>query len=55
MTDKRIVEIIRGYIAMNSDNLTRPDMNNENHILALIRVVLDDDAAQRLPFQEKVK
>ena len=53
ITDKRIVEIIKGYIAMNSDNLTRPDMNSENHLLALVRVVLDDNAAQAAPFKER--
>lgn len=53
MTDKRIVEIIKGYIATNSDNRTRPDMNDENNLLTLIRVVLDDDAASRAPYAER--
>lgn len=39
---KRIVEIIRGYIAENATKTTRPDMNNENHLLKLSELVVDE-------------
>lgn len=46
--DKRLVEIMRGFIADRSDERTRPDMNNENHLIELMRIVVDECQA-RLP------
>jgi hypothetical protein len=49
--DKRLVEIMRGYIAANSDERTRPDMSDEHHLMNLLRLVVDECQA-RLPLWE---
>lgn len=54
VSKKRIVEIIRGYIADHATETTRPDMNNENHLLKLSEVMVDECAA-RIPLWELEK
>lgn len=44
--DNRLVDVIRGFIADRSTKTTRPDMSNENHLLALCRVVTDEARAR---------
>jgi len=44
----RLIEIMRGYIADQSDDRTRPGMNSEKHLLALMEVVVSECEA-RLP------
>ena len=48
VTEKRIVEIIRGYIEEHATETTRPDMNNENHLLKLSELMVDECVA-RIP------
>jgi hypothetical protein len=52
--DKRLKEIMRGFIADRSDERTRPDMNNEYNLIELLRVVVDECQA-RLPLWELEK
>jgi hypothetical protein len=52
--EKRIVEIIRGYIADHATQTTRPDMNSEHHLLKLSEVMVDECAA-RIPLWELEK
>ena len=42
MSDQEIIELVRKYISDNSDNITRPDMNAESHLLAVIKAVLNN-------------
>lgn len=49
--DSRLVEIIKSYVAGQSTETTRPDMNSEWHLLALARLVVDE-AKARLPLHE---
>jgi hypothetical protein len=35
----RLVEIIRGYVSEHSTEITRPDMNNENRLLELAKLI----------------
>lgn len=44
--DKRLVEIIKGYVADQSDRTTRPDMNSELHLLSLCQIVVDEAQAR---------
>jgi len=46
--DQRMVEIMRGYITDNSTESTRPDMNDERHLITLLRLAVDECKA-RLP------
>jgi hypothetical protein len=48
VSKQRIVEIIRGYIAEHATETTRPDMNNENHLLKLSELMVDECVA-RIP------
>ena len=49
--DSRLIEIIKGYIAGQSTETTRPDMMSEMHLLALCRLVVDETRA-RMPLYE---
>lgn len=53
--DSRLLDIIRGYVADNSDNTTRPDMNGERHLLTLARVIADECKARIPLFTEECK
>jgi hypothetical protein len=44
--ERRIVEIIRGYIADHATQTTRPDMNSEHHLLKLSEVIVDECTAR---------
>jgi hypothetical protein len=46
--DYRLLKILRGYVADNSTKITRPNMNDENHLMTLLRIVVDECEA-RLP------
>jgi len=52
--DRRLLEIIRGYIADLSTPDTRPDMSDEHHLMALGRVIVDECQA-RLPLWDLEK
>lgn len=52
--DSRLIEIARGFIANRSDDLTRPDMNDERNLLKLLQVIVDE-AAARIPLWELEK
>jgi hypothetical protein len=52
--DHRLVEVIRGYISERSDETTHPDMNNENHLLELAKLITDECQA-RIPLWELEK
>lgn len=49
--DYRLLDITRGYIAEHSTPNTRPDMSDEHHLLALLRIVVDE-AQARTPLWE---
>jgi hypothetical protein len=51
VSKKRIIEIIRGYIAEHATETTRPDMNNENHLFELSRLIVHE-AMARIPLWE---
>jgi len=52
--DRRLVEVIRGYISERSDETTRPDLNNEHNLLELARLITDECQA-RIPLWELEK
>ena len=45
--DSRLIEVIRGYIANHSTDVTRPDMSNEHHLLALAKLIESEVIARR--------
>jgi hypothetical protein len=49
--DHRLREIIRGYVVSKSTATTRPDMNDERHLMKLAQV-LTDEAFARIPLYE---
>lgn len=49
--DYRLIEIIKGYVADHSDEVSRPDMNFESRLLALAQIIVDE-AKARLPLWE---
>jgi hypothetical protein len=44
--DHRLEEVIRGYISERSDETTRPDLNNENRLLELAKLITDECQAR---------
>ena len=46
VSDRRLIEIIKGYVASECTETTRPDMNSELHLLALSRLVVDEAHAR---------
>jgi hypothetical protein len=48
---RRIVELIKGYVADNSDGISRPDMNSEMHLLALSKLMIDEARARYVLWQ----
>ena len=46
--DRRLVEVIRGYVSEHSTETTRPDMNNENRLLELAKLISDECQARIL-------
>jgi hypothetical protein len=42
----RLIEIIRGYVAEHSTEISRPDMNAERHLLGISRLVVDEARAR---------
>lgn len=54
VSDSRLIEIARGFVADRSTPNTRPDMSNEHNLLELLRIVVDE-AAARIPLWELEK
>ena len=50
----RLVEVIRGYVSEHSTETTIPDMNNENRLLELAKLITDECQA-RIPLWELEK
>jgi hypothetical protein len=50
----RLLEIIRGYVEGQSTEISRPDMNNENHLWELAKAIVSECTA-RIPLWELEK
>jgi hypothetical protein len=50
----RLLEIIRGYVEGQSTPIYRPDMNNENHLWELAKLIVSECTA-RIPLWELEK